>query len=157
MKFYRSRLAGALVGVLFMAGPALAQTPTPTLTPTVTPTPLTVTANSVHDLCVISSAASVCGRVRKAASQATTASYLFQQTAAGATYSVWVSCDDASGGTTKTLKALITRLGQSYTLSAAEVGPCTIGVTPAWISGTSRLVLTINGDHTMMALPTPVP
>lgn len=156
----RNRLTLAVVlAVAFCSPVAMGQTPTPTLTPTVTPTPLTVSANATYTLCSIGSGTATCGRIRKAASQATTAAYLFQMSAASGTgaFVIGVSCDDAAGGTTSTFKARLQFHGQSYSLPASDVGPCTITVTPQWLSGTITLYASITGDHTMLALPTPVP
>ena len=168
----RNRLTlAAVLAVAFCSLPALGQTATPTvtptptptvtptLTPTPTPTPLTVSANSTYTLCSITSGAGTCGKIRKAASQATTAAYLFQMSAASGTgaFVIGVSCDDATFGTTSTFKARLTRHGESYSLPVADVGPCTIVVTPQWGGGTITLYAAISGDHTMLALPTPAP
>jgi len=156
----RNRLSlAAVLAVVLCASGALAQTPTPTLTPTVTPTPLTVSANATYTLCSIGSGSATCGRIRKAASQATTAAYLFQMSAGSGVgaFVIGVSCDDSSGGSTATFKARLTVHGQGYSLPVADVGPCTITVTPQWVSGTITLYAAISGDHTMLALPTPVP
>ncbi|MGE9179490.1 hypothetical protein, partial [Escherichia coli] len=85
-------------------------------------------ANTTYTLCSLTGSSSVCGRIRKAASQSKTAAYLFQVTSSGAVFEIWVSCDNASGGTSKALKKRIQYAGESYSLPASEVGPCTIGV-----------------------------